>query len=76
MRAQQFLETRPRGVITIIKDKGPRASIQLIASRQNEGRCLLEEDNEEEEEEENNSISNKSVTRVLILSLLPIMIFC
>lgn len=44
--------------------------------RQNEGRCLLEEDNEEEEEEENNSISNKSVTRVLILSLLSIMIFC
>ena len=76
MRAQQFLETRPQGVITIIKDKRPRASIQLFASRQNEGRCLLEEDNEEEEEEENNSISNKSVTRVLILSLLSIMIFC
>ena len=76
MRAQQFLETRPRGVITIIKDKRPRASIQLFASRQNEGRCLLEEDNEEEEEEENNSNSIKSATGVLILSFLSLMIFC
>ena len=58
------------------EDKRLRASIQLFASRQNEGRCLLEEDNEEEEEEENNSNSIKSATGVLILSLLSKMIFC